>query len=230
MSTSTLRASVAMREHSAIPSRSSRRALLFCTSISTATASSRFLARTLSTAVPQASSVLCSPSRTSAVLLARLVRFVGAQEYILSVQEPEGATPELNQSLLLRFKQSVHAPYDNVALQDGTYLVTPGEGPRPEMWSYLDPEDANRVTNWATGLSIMVSVSLCVIGAHRLDAHGTISLVRRLNTQCLVPLLSRRFFVSILPCFRPLSPTCNCIERNALRVVVANPYHGLNRW
>lgn len=59
------------------------------------------------------------------------------------------------QGTLRRFKEGLHTPFDTVTYQDGNYTVTPGEGPRPEMWSYLDPEDANRVTHWATGLTIL---------------------------------------------------------------------------
>lgn len=44
------------------------------------------------------------------------------------------------------------------AQPDGTYKVTAGDGPVAQTWSYLDPEDANRLTQWATGLSILVRI------------------------------------------------------------------------
>jgi hypothetical protein len=58
-----------------------------------------------------------------------------------------------------RFKRTVHAPYDVVTAQsDGSYKVTAGQGPVAQTWSYLDPEDASRITQWATGLSILVRI------------------------------------------------------------------------
>lgn len=44
--------------------------------------------------------------------------------------------------------------------------MMPGDGPRAEMWAYLDPEDANRVTYWATGLSILVSLTCSGLAGH----------------------------------------------------------------
>ncbi|KAF8323352.1 heme peroxidase [Clavulina sp. PMI_390] len=58
---------------------------------------------------------------------------------------------------LRRFKTIIIGPADVVIRDGDRYQIKPGNGPRAEVWQYLDPEDQYRLTPWPTGLSIMNS-------------------------------------------------------------------------
>lgn len=68
---------------------------------------------------------------------------------------------------LRRFKDVVVAPlptvdYDVVSDASGSsnkYRWVAGEGDTAWRWAYLNPEDAHRVTPWATGLTVTVRIS-----------------------------------------------------------------------
>lgn len=72
-----------------------------------------------------------------------------------------------------RFKEKVVAPWDTVDYDvvpdvdaDGKTLPTSsnkykwvtGEGDVAWRWAYLNPEDEHRITSWATGLTVNVSL------------------------------------------------------------------------
>jgi hypothetical protein len=71
-----------------------------------------------------------------------------------------------------------------------TYVLKPGPGDRAFRYQYQDPENANRLTAWATGLSLIVShphfVSL--LPDQVANTHLTVflcSIRRKLNIACL---------------------------------------------
>lgn len=59
---------------------------------------------------------------------------------------------------LRRFKNVTIAPFDEIDVIEGsdgkTYKWKQGEGDRVWKWAYLNPEDENRITPWATGLTV----------------------------------------------------------------------------
>lgn len=61
---------------------------------------------------------------------------------------------------LRRFKNVAIAPFDEIDVIEGsdgkTYKWKQGEGDRVWKWAYLNPEDENRITPWATGLTVNV--------------------------------------------------------------------------
>lgn len=90
---------------------------------------------------------------------AQVVRAVFSLKNVRRTKGPAGT--------LRRFKQIVVAPYDEIdydelpADADGMpikkYKWKTAEGDVAWKWAYLNPEDSNRLTNWATGLALNVS-------------------------------------------------------------------------